>query len=72
MTKRLSEKQKEEIVKEFKSGKDIDVLSHKYDCTNITIISEKTEIKIEMIDINAGSLKVLSLKIEKRYFFDKK
>ena len=38
MTKRLSEKQKEEIVKEFKSGKDIDVLSHKYDCTNITII----------------------------------
>ena len=40
--------------------------------TNITTISEKTEIKIEIIEIKAGSLKDLSLKIEKRYFFDKK
>ena len=38
MTKRLTEKQKEEIVKSFKSGKAIDVLSKKYTCTVPTII----------------------------------
>ena len=38
LTKRLTEKQKEEIVKDFKSGKEIDALSQKYDCTNSTII----------------------------------
>ena len=38
MTKRLTEKQKEEIVESFKSGKDIDVLSQKYACTLPTII----------------------------------
>ena len=38
MTKRLTEKQKEEIVKSFKSGLAIDVLSQKYNCTNSTII----------------------------------
>ena len=38
MTKRLTEKQKEEIVKSFKDGIDIGVLSQKYNCTNSTII----------------------------------
>ena len=38
MTKRLTEKQKEEIVKSFKSGTAIDDLSHKYTCTNSTVI----------------------------------
>ena len=38
MTKRLTEKQKEEIVKSFKSGIAIDALSQKYNCTNSTII----------------------------------
>ena len=38
MTKRLTEKQKEEIVKSFKSGKTIDWLSEKYNCTNTTIV----------------------------------
>ncbi len=38
MTKRLTEKQKEEIVKSFKYGIAIDVLSQKYNCTNSTII----------------------------------
>ena len=38
MTKRLSEKQKEEIVKSFKSGTAINLLSEKYACTNLTII----------------------------------
>ena len=38
MTKRLTVKQKEEIVKSFKSGQTIDSLSEKYNCTNTTII----------------------------------
>ena len=38
MNKRLTEKQKEAIVKSFKSGANIDVLSKKYACTNSTII----------------------------------
>ena len=38
LTKRLTEKQKEEIVKSFKSGSDVDALSQKYSCTNSTII----------------------------------
>ena len=37
MTKRLTEKQKQEIVKSFKSGTAIDVLSEKYSCTFTTI-----------------------------------
>ena len=36
--KRLTEKQKEEILKSFKSGISIDFLSQKYTCTNSTII----------------------------------
>ena len=38
MTKRLTENQKEEIVKSFKSGTAIDILSKKYNCTSSTII----------------------------------
>ena len=38
LTKRLTEKQKEEIVKSFKYGIAIGVLSQKYNCTNSTII----------------------------------
>ena len=38
MTKRLTEKQKKEIADCFKSGKDIDVLCQKYNCTKSTII----------------------------------
>ena len=38
MTKRLTEKQKKEIVKSFQSGKTIDSLSEKYLCTKNTII----------------------------------
>ena len=37
MTKRLTEIQKEEIVKNFKHGIAIDVLSQKHNCTNSTI-----------------------------------
>ena len=38
LTKRLTEKQKEEILQSFKSGISIDFLSQKYSCTNSTII----------------------------------
>ena len=38
MKKRLTEKQKEEIVKSFESGTGVDVLSQKYNCTKSTII----------------------------------
>ncbi len=38
LTKRLTEKQKDEILKSFKSGTAIDVLSQKHSCTNSTII----------------------------------
>ena len=38
MTKRLTEKQKEEIVESFKSGMNIDALAQKNSCTNSTII----------------------------------
>ena len=38
LTKRLTEKQKIEIVESFESGKDIDTLSKENNCTNLTII----------------------------------
>ena len=38
LTKRLTNKQKEEIVESFKSGKDIDTLAQKNSCTNSTIV----------------------------------
>ena len=38
LTRRLTEKQKEEIVNSFKSGTDIDALAQKYGCTKSTII----------------------------------
>ena len=37
MTKRLSERQKKELVQNFKSGKSIDVLSKEFDCTKSTV-----------------------------------
>ena len=38
MTKRLTEKQKKEIVENFKSGINIDALAQKNNCTNSTVI----------------------------------
>ena len=38
MTKRLTEKQKVEILASFKCGNAIDVLSQQYNCTKSTII----------------------------------
>ena len=56
MTKRLTEKQKEEILKSFKSGIDIDALSKKYNCTKSTIIRNLKK--------NLGELKYKELLIK--------
>ena len=48
LTKRLTPKQKEEIVIRFKSGTDIDALSQKYKCTNLTIIRNLKKILGEL------------------------
>ena len=37
MAKRLSEKQKEEILKKFKEGYSINVLAEEFNCTKLTI-----------------------------------
>ena len=38
MAKRLTEKQKKEIVEFFKGGKTISLLSEKFNCTKLTVI----------------------------------
>ena len=38
LAKRLTDEEKKEIIKSFKSGTDIDSLSQKYTCTNSTVI----------------------------------
>ena len=38
LAKRLTEKQKEEIIKCFEEGKNIDLLSQEFDCTRLTVI----------------------------------
>ena len=48
MTKRLTEKQKQEIFRSFKSGTAINVLSQKYNCTNSTIIRNLKKILGEL------------------------
>ena len=48
MPKRLTAKQKEEMVISFKSGEDINALSQKYRCTNSTIIRNLKKILGEL------------------------
>ena len=38
MAKRLTEKQKEEIIKCFEDGKNINLLSQEFNCTKLTVI----------------------------------
>ena len=38
MSKRLTENQKKEIVQSFETGKDIDFLSQKFNCTKLTVV----------------------------------
>ena len=48
LTKRLTDKQKEEILKSFKLGTAINVLSKQYTCTNSTIIRNLKKILGEL------------------------
>jgi hypothetical protein len=61
LTKRLTEKQKEEILKSFKLGTAINVLSQKYTCTNSTIIRNLKknlgELKFKELSNKSKSLK---------------
>ena len=61
MTKRLTQKQKEEILVSFKSGANIDVLSKNYNCTNSTIIrnlkKDLGELKFKELSIKSKSLR---------------
>ena len=63
MTKRLTEKQKEEIVKNFEYGVAIDVLSQKYNCTKSTIIRNLKK--------NLGELKYKELFKKSKTFVEK-
>ena len=38
MAKRLSEKQKENLIRCFEDGKNIDLLSQEFNCTKLTVI----------------------------------
>ena len=63
MTKRLTEKQKEEIVESFKYGIAIGVLSQKYNCTNSTIIRNLKK--------NLGELKYKEFTNKSKSFIEK-
>ena len=72
MTKRLTEKQKEEIVKSFKSGKAIDTLSKKYNFTDTTIIrnlkKKLGESKFKELLNKSKLFKVKSNTVEKQIY----
>ena len=63
MTKRLTDKQKEEILKSFKLGKAINALAQKYTCTNSTIVRNLKknlgELKFKELLKKSKSLKVI-------------
>ena len=63
MTKRLTEKQKEEIVECFKNGMTINNLSQKYSCTNTTIIRNLKK--------NLGELKYKQFFHKSKIFIEK-
>ncbi len=62
MAKRLTEKQKLEIVKSFKEGNNIDLLSQKFNCTQLTVVRNLKknlgEIKYKELSKKNKSLKV--------------
>ncbi len=64
MAKRLTEKQKEEIIKSFKFGNSIDFLSEKYKCTKSTIIRNLKknlgELKYNELSNNRKSINIKS------------
>ena len=63
MTRRLTEKQKEEIAKSFKSGRTIDSLAEEYNCTTSTIIRN---LKKSLGDSKYKELLNISKSLEKK------
>ena len=65
MTKRLTEKQKKEIVQSFECGTPIDVLSQEFICTKLTVIRNLKkivgEIKYKILTDKNKSLKIKSV-----------
>ena len=65
MTKRLTEKQKKEIVQSFECGTPIDVLSQEFNCTKLTVIRNLKkivgEIKYKILTDKNKSLKIKSV-----------
>ena len=47
MSKRLTEKQKEEIVENFKSGRDINSLAQENNCTNLTEFMKLFDVPVD-------------------------
>ena len=76
MAKRLTEKQKEEIIKLFTSGINIDLLSKQFDCTKLTIqrnLKKKIgEDKYNLILIKSKSIKNKNSKIENKLYLIEK
>ena len=76
MAKRLTEKQKEEIIKLFTSGINLDLLSKQFDCTKLTIQRNlKKEIgvdKYNLILIKSKSIKNKNSKIENKLYLIEK
>ena len=68
LAKRLTEKQKEELKENFTKGKTVDALSHKFNCTKLTIVRNLKKIigeakYTELVNSNKTDPKVESNKI---------
>lgn len=74
MAKRLTEKQKKEIVEYFKSGRTIEFLAEKFNCTKLTIVRNLKsnigeKIYLEYLNNNKSSIKnILDEKDKKQDF----
>ena len=67
MTKRLTEKQKKEIVKSFKSGKTIDEMSKKFNCcTKFTTIIRNLKKNLGELKYKRKILKKKNPKLKKK------
>ena len=74
MSKRLTEKQKKEIKLEFSSGKTLDELAKKFNCTKLTITRNLKkalgDLKYKELTKDNNSSKLSVLKNKKNYDFD--
>ena len=74
LSKRLTEKQKKEIKLEFSSGKTLDELAKKFNCTKLTITRNLKkalgDLKYKELTKDNNSSKLSVLKNKKNYDFD--